>query len=62
MSEAGAAETVADEALSASLLAGHVSSLLEDERRLSGMSTASAALAKPDAARKIADEVLAAVG
>jgi len=60
MSEAGAAETVADEALGASLLAGHVSSLLEDERRLAEMSTASAALAKPDAARKIADEVLAA--
>lgn len=62
MSEAGAAETVADEALSASLLAGRVSSLFADEARLDAMSAASASLAKPDAARRIADEVLAAAG
>jgi UDP-N-acetylglucosamine--N-acetylmuramyl-(pentapeptide) pyrophosphoryl-undecaprenol N-acetylglucosamine transferase len=62
MSGAGAAETIADEALSAAVLAGHVSSLLEDEARLQAMSAASASLAKPDAARKIADEVLAASG
>jgi len=61
MSEAGAAETIADEALSPSVLAGHVSSLFENEARLSAMSNASAALARPNAAREIADEVLAAV-
>ncbi len=60
VSEAGAAETIQDEALSSSLLAGHVSSLFADEARLEAMSKASAALAKPDAARDIADEVLAA--
>jgi UDP-N-acetylglucosamine--N-acetylmuramyl-(pentapeptide) pyrophosphoryl-undecaprenol N-acetylglucosamine transferase len=62
MSEAGAAETIEDKSLSASSLAGHVSSLLEDRARLERMSAASAALAKPQAARAIADEVLAAAG
>jgi UDP-N-acetylglucosamine--N-acetylmuramyl-(pentapeptide) pyrophosphoryl-undecaprenol N-acetylglucosamine transferase len=62
MSEAGAAETIEDGTLSASLLAGRVSSLFEDGARLEAMSAASAALAKPGAARAIADEVLAAVG
>jgi len=60
MSKAGAAETIQDEALSASLLAGHVSSLFADEARLDAMSAASASLAKPEAARTIADQVLAA--
>jgi UDP-N-acetylglucosamine--N-acetylmuramyl-(pentapeptide) pyrophosphoryl-undecaprenol N-acetylglucosamine transferase len=62
MSEAGAAETIQDEALSASFLGGRVSSLFEDRARLDSMSTASAGLAKPDAARRVADEVLAAAG
>ena len=62
MREAGAAETIEDSTLSASLLAGRVSSLFEDEARLAAMSAASAALAKPDAARAIADEVLVAAG
>ena len=62
MSEAGAAETIEDVALRPSLLAGRVSSLFEDGTRLQAMSAASAALAKPQAARAIADEVLAAVG
>jgi UDP-N-acetylglucosamine--N-acetylmuramyl-(pentapeptide) pyrophosphoryl-undecaprenol N-acetylglucosamine transferase len=60
MSEAGAAETIADETLSASLLAGRVSSLFEDEAQLAAMAAASTTLARPDAARAIADEVLAA--
>jgi len=60
MSEAGAAETMVDSELSASLLAGRVSTLIEDGERLAAMSRASAALARPDAARRIADEVLAA--
>jgi UDP-N-acetylglucosamine--N-acetylmuramyl-(pentapeptide) pyrophosphoryl-undecaprenol N-acetylglucosamine transferase len=60
MSEAGAAETVADDALSARLLAERVSSLFEDKSRLASMAEASASLARPDAARTIADQVLAA--
>lgn len=60
LSEAGAAEAIPDDALSASLLAGRVSSLFADETRLSAMSAASTTLARPDAARTIADEVLAA--
>jgi UDP-N-acetylglucosamine--N-acetylmuramyl-(pentapeptide) pyrophosphoryl-undecaprenol N-acetylglucosamine transferase len=60
MSEAGAAETIADEALSAALLAGRVSSLFEDEARLAAMAAASTTLARPNAARTIADQVLTA--
>jgi UDP-N-acetylglucosamine--N-acetylmuramyl-(pentapeptide) pyrophosphoryl-undecaprenol N-acetylglucosamine transferase len=61
MAEAGAAEVIEDAALSAGLLAERVGALLGDAERLTAMSTASAALARPDAARRIADEVLAAV-
>jgi len=61
MSEAGAAETIPDDALSAGLLAGRVASLFEDQPRLVSMAESSAALARPHAARAIADEVLAAV-
>jgi len=60
MVAAGAAETVEDAGLSAGLLADRVRSLLADDARLAQMARASAALAKPDAARRIADEVLAA--
>jgi len=60
MTEAGAAETIEDSALSASLLAERVAALLSDAARLESMSRASAGLARPDAARKIADEVLTA--
>jgi UDP-N-acetylglucosamine--N-acetylmuramyl-(pentapeptide) pyrophosphoryl-undecaprenol N-acetylglucosamine transferase len=60
MSEAGAAETIADDALSAGLLAGMVSSLFEDQPRLASMAKSSAALARPDAARTIAEQVLGA--
>ncbi|HEU4944332.1 MAG TPA: UDP-N-acetylglucosamine--N-acetylmuramyl-(pentapeptide) pyrophosphoryl-undecaprenol N-acetylglucosamine transferase [Solirubrobacterales bacterium] len=60
MAEAGAAETIEDASLSASLLTERVSALVGDGARLAAMSDASAALAHPDAARKIADEVLAA--
>jgi UDP-N-acetylglucosamine--N-acetylmuramyl-(pentapeptide) pyrophosphoryl-undecaprenol N-acetylglucosamine transferase len=62
MVEAGAAETIEDAALSAGLLAQRVTDLFADEKRLASMSQASAALARPDAARQIADEVLAATG
>ncbi len=62
MAEAGAAEVIEDAALSAPLLAELVSALFADEPRLAAMATASASLARPDAARRIADEVLAAAG
>jgi UDP-N-acetylglucosamine--N-acetylmuramyl-(pentapeptide) pyrophosphoryl-undecaprenol N-acetylglucosamine transferase len=60
MTEAGAAETIEDAALDAELLAARVAELLGDEARLQAMSAASRALARPNAARTIADEVLAA--
>jgi UDP-N-acetylglucosamine--N-acetylmuramyl-(pentapeptide) pyrophosphoryl-undecaprenol N-acetylglucosamine transferase len=60
MVEAGAAELIEDSALGAGLLAERVAKLLGDEERLAAMSAASAALARPDAAQRVADEVLAA--
>lgn len=60
MVDAGAAEVIADEALSPELLARQVGELLGDETRLAAMSKASASLARPDAARRIATEVLTA--
>jgi UDP-N-acetylglucosamine--N-acetylmuramyl-(pentapeptide) pyrophosphoryl-undecaprenol N-acetylglucosamine transferase len=60
MERAGAAEVVEDAALSAKLLADRVGELFADPVRLSAMSAASAAIALPDAAKRIADEVLAA--
>jgi UDP-N-acetylglucosamine--N-acetylmuramyl-(pentapeptide) pyrophosphoryl-undecaprenol N-acetylglucosamine transferase len=60
MGEAGAAETVEDAALTPPLLAGLASSLFADPASLEAMASAAAALARPEAARAIADEVLAA--
>ncbi len=59
MAEAGAATVIADGELSAERLGEEVAGLLGDVSRLATMTAASAALAKPDAARRIADEVLA---
>ncbi len=59
-SDAGAAEVIEDAELGAELLAEQADALLGDQARLAAMSAASAALARPDAARRIADEVLAA--
>ena len=61
MEEAGAAETIRDEELSTERLAAEVGSLLGNGERLAAMANASASLAHPDAARRIADEVLAVV-
>jgi UDP-N-acetylglucosamine--N-acetylmuramyl-(pentapeptide) pyrophosphoryl-undecaprenol N-acetylglucosamine transferase len=61
MENAGAAHVIHDEDLSAERLAVEVGSLIHDGERLAAMTAASAALAKPDAARAIADQVLAAV-
>lgn len=60
MAEAGAATVLPDGELTAARLAAEVAGLLGEGARLAAMSAASAALAKPDAARRIADEVLKA--
>jgi UDP-N-acetylglucosamine--N-acetylmuramyl-(pentapeptide) pyrophosphoryl-undecaprenol N-acetylglucosamine transferase len=60
MAEAGAASVIRDDELNAGRLATELGDLLHDERRLATMAAASAALAMPDAARRIADEVLEA--
>lgn len=61
MAAAGAASVVRDEELEAGRLAREIGDLLADDSRLAAMAAASATLAKPDAARRIADEVLAVV-
>jgi UDP-N-acetylglucosamine--N-acetylmuramyl-(pentapeptide) pyrophosphoryl-undecaprenol N-acetylglucosamine transferase len=61
MAEAGAATVLPDDELDGERLAGEIGALLHDDGRLAAMAVASAALAKPDAARRIADQVLAAV-
>jgi UDP-N-acetylglucosamine--N-acetylmuramyl-(pentapeptide) pyrophosphoryl-undecaprenol N-acetylglucosamine transferase len=60
MAEAGAAIVVRDEELDAERLAAEIGGLIDDKGRLAAMAAASAALAKPDAARRIADAVLEA--
>jgi UDP-N-acetylglucosamine--N-acetylmuramyl-(pentapeptide) pyrophosphoryl-undecaprenol N-acetylglucosamine transferase len=62
MAEAGAAVVLEDAALDADRLLASVAALLGDGRRLGDMSAASRALARPDAAARVADEVLAAAG
>ena len=62
MEQAGAAVVVPDAELDAARLAHEVSVLFADPARLAAMGRASAALARPDAAQRIADEVLAAAG
>jgi UDP-N-acetylglucosamine--N-acetylmuramyl-(pentapeptide) pyrophosphoryl-undecaprenol N-acetylglucosamine transferase len=59
MAEAGAAIVIRDDELDAERLAAEIGALLEDEARLAAMAAASAALAKPDAARRIAEQILA---
>jgi UDP-N-acetylglucosamine--N-acetylmuramyl-(pentapeptide) pyrophosphoryl-undecaprenol N-acetylglucosamine transferase len=60
MAQAGAAVVVADEQLSGPRLLVEVQALLGDRDRLSGMAEASLGLARPDAARAVAQELLAA--
>ncbi|MEA2157163.1 MAG: UDP-N-acetylglucosamine--N-acetylmuramyl-(pentapeptide) pyrophosphoryl-undecaprenol [Solirubrobacteraceae bacterium] len=62
MAAAGAAVVVPDSELTAARLGQEVGALLGDRSRLAAMSAASAALARPDAAQVVADEVLAAAG
>ena len=60
MEEAGAAIVIPDDELTPARLAAEVGGPARRPGRLSAMARASAALAKPDAAREIAREVLAA--
>jgi UDP-N-acetylglucosamine--N-acetylmuramyl-(pentapeptide) pyrophosphoryl-undecaprenol N-acetylglucosamine transferase len=60
MANAGAAVVIPDAELDAQRLASTVGELLADPDRLSRMSEASRSLAMPDAASRIADEILAA--
>jgi UDP-N-acetylglucosamine--N-acetylmuramyl-(pentapeptide) pyrophosphoryl-undecaprenol N-acetylglucosamine transferase len=62
MSEAGAAIVVRDAELNASRLGREVAQLLANPARLSAMASASRRLARPDAARDIAAELLEAAG
>jgi UDP-N-acetylglucosamine--N-acetylmuramyl-(pentapeptide) pyrophosphoryl-undecaprenol N-acetylglucosamine transferase len=60
MAAAGAAVVVPDAELTPARLGLEVGGLLADRARLAAMAAASAALARPDAAQAVADEVLAA--
>jgi UDP-N-acetylglucosamine--N-acetylmuramyl-(pentapeptide) pyrophosphoryl-undecaprenol N-acetylglucosamine transferase len=62
MAQAGAALVLEDSELDAATLVRTVTDLFADVARLERMADASRALARPDAAARIADEVLAAAG
>jgi UDP-N-acetylglucosamine--N-acetylmuramyl-(pentapeptide) pyrophosphoryl-undecaprenol N-acetylglucosamine transferase len=62
MADGGAAVVVADAELTPERLRAEVDGLLGDRARLQAMGRASAALARPDAAQRIAAELLAAAG
>ena len=62
MERAGAATLLLDAELTPERLRAEVDALVEDDARRAAMSAASIALARPDAARVIAREVLAAAG
>jgi UDP-N-acetylglucosamine--N-acetylmuramyl-(pentapeptide) pyrophosphoryl-undecaprenol N-acetylglucosamine transferase len=62
MTDAGAALVIADEALTPERLRAEVDALLADPDRLRAMAAASASLARPNAARDVAQELRAAAG
>jgi UDP-N-acetylglucosamine--N-acetylmuramyl-(pentapeptide) pyrophosphoryl-undecaprenol N-acetylglucosamine transferase len=62
MARAGAAVVIPDAELTPPRLAQEVGALLADPSRLAEMSRASTAIARPDAARRIADALWAAAG
>lgn len=62
MRAGGAATVIADAELNAERLRAEVAAVLDDPARLGAMADASRRLAKPDAARRIADAVLEATG
>jgi UDP-N-acetylglucosamine--N-acetylmuramyl-(pentapeptide) pyrophosphoryl-undecaprenol N-acetylglucosamine transferase len=62
MAEAGAAVVIEDAQLTAPRLSSEVAALLADRPRLAAMAAAARAVAHPDAARRVASELLAAAG
>jgi len=62
MQRAGAATVLRDEELSGERLAAEVAAVIGDDGRMAEMTATSRSLAMPDAARRIADEILAAAG
>jgi UDP-N-acetylglucosamine--N-acetylmuramyl-(pentapeptide) pyrophosphoryl-undecaprenol N-acetylglucosamine transferase len=60
MADAGAARVLADAELSAARLSREVRELLRDSSALAAMASAARSLARPDAAREVAEELLAA--
>lgn len=62
MADAGAAVAVPDEELTAARLGSEVAALLGAPARLAAMAGAARGLARPDAAREVAAELLAAAG
>ncbi len=62
MEQAGAALTIPDRDLTAERLREEVDALLADGERLAAMARAAASLARPDAAREVAAEVMKAAG
>ena len=60
MADAGAAVVIDDDELSAGRLGGEVADLLADRHRLAAMAAAARGLARPDAARDVARELLEA--
>jgi UDP-N-acetylglucosamine--N-acetylmuramyl-(pentapeptide) pyrophosphoryl-undecaprenol N-acetylglucosamine transferase len=62
MADAGAAVVIPDAELSGERLASEVAVLLGDRVRLAAMARASRSLARPEAAREVADELLQAAG
>jgi UDP-N-acetylglucosamine--N-acetylmuramyl-(pentapeptide) pyrophosphoryl-undecaprenol N-acetylglucosamine transferase len=60
MADAGAAVVIEDSELTPETIAREAAVLLGDPDRLRRMADASRSLARPDAAERIADEVLAA--
>jgi UDP-N-acetylglucosamine--N-acetylmuramyl-(pentapeptide) pyrophosphoryl-undecaprenol N-acetylglucosamine transferase len=61
MADGGAAVVIPDGELTPGRLSAAIAELLADEDRLRSMSVAARRLAKPDAAERIAGEVLEAV-
>ncbi|MGI9020001.1 MAG: UDP-N-acetylglucosamine--N-acetylmuramyl-(pentapeptide) pyrophosphoryl-undecaprenol N-acetylglucosamine transferase [Solirubrobacterales bacterium] len=61
MRDAGAAEVISDEALDGPAVATMAAELLADTERLNAMARASASLARPDAAERVASEILRVV-
>jgi UDP-N-acetylmuramate--alanine ligase len=60
MSDAGAAVVIADSELGPDRLSAEVEALMRDRERLEAMAEASRQLARPDAAARVADEVMKA--